>query len=39
MKNNSTVDESDRSLGDGIPSPAPAKIEDETGLAKQRQPE
>ncbi len=39
LKNNLNVQESDRRLCDGIPSPALAKIGDETGLARQKQPE
>ncbi len=39
LENNPNVPKSDRRLCDDIPSPALAKIEDETGLARQKQPE
>ena len=39
LQNNPDVEESDKRLCDGIPSPALAKIENETGLARQKQPE
>ncbi len=39
LENNPNVEQSDRRLCDSIPSPALAKIEDETGLARQKQPE